>query len=47
MTRYFFSPGQSPNILLLMLNPGKVGSPWPADPGRLIGMGLRRTAGKV
>lgn len=29
-----------PEHLLLMLNPGKVGSPWSADPGRLIGMGV-------
>lgn len=39
MTR--FSPKRTkPEHLLLMLNPGKVGSPWSADPGRLIGMGV-------
>jgi hypothetical protein len=25
-------------LYLLMLNPGKVGAPWPADPGPLIGI---------
>lgn len=29
---------RSSNLVVLMLNPGKVGSPCPADPGRLIGM---------
>lgn len=39
MTR--FAPKRTkPEHLLLMLNPGKVGSPWSADPGRLIGMGV-------
>jgi hypothetical protein len=29
-----------PELLLLMLNPGKVGAPWPADLGLLIGKDL-------
>lgn len=30
-----------------MLNPGKVGSPWPADPGLLIGMAVRTLAKSI
>lgn len=39
MTRFALKRTK-PEHLLLMLNPGKVGSPWSADPGRLIGMGV-------